>query len=424
MKTEELRQYILTGGLDEKLTFLYGMDRLDSQRQRYLSVLKKCEELYGDAEVYLFSAPGRTEVGGNHTDHQLGCVFAASLSLDAVAAVVKNENGIISYHADGFHVSDVDTDDIGIHMEEKNMTESLIRGTVAGFRKNGYETGGFSCYADSEVLPGSGMSSSACFEVLLGTILNCLYNEGRIPSSEIAKIGQYAENVYFMKGCGLLDQMACSIGSFAFMDFANPENPYVEKIAFDPADYGYDLILTDVRASHADLSDEYSKVPAEMKSVAKVLGKEVLGQCTRQEIISGCKKIREACGDRAFLRSYHFIEETERAKAEAEALKEENMKSFLKLVRESGQSSWMYLQNVCIPGDPDHQALAVALALSESLLKEDGAWRVHGGGFAGTIQAFVPEEKTDEYISLMESVFGKDCCYRLSIRNCGGIQII
>ena len=267
------------------------------------------------------------------------------------------------------------------------------------------------------------MSSSAAFEVLIGTVINGLYNDGRIPTEQIARCGQIAENEYFMKGSGLLDQMACSTGSFAYMDFADPEQVIVEKVDFAPSDYGYDLILTDVRASHADLSDEYSLVPAEMKAAAKVLGKEVLGTCTKQEVIDHCKEIREACGDRAFLRAYHFVCETQRAKEEADALRNKDFNAFLKLVRESGRSSWMYLQNISAPGNSGEQAVAVALALSESLLQEKGAYRVHGGGFAGTIQAFVPHNDTDPYIALMESVFGKGCCYVLSIRDCGGTEI-
>ena len=424
MKTNEWKQCIVSGNMDERLIHLYGKGQLEKQRKRYIAILDESLNLFGEEEGFLFSAPGRTEIGGNHTDHQLGKVLAASLNLDAVAYVSKREDGIICYKAKGFSVKDVNCLDLAICEEEKNTTESLIRGVCAGFVKRGYQAGGFNCYADSEVLSGSGMSSSACFEVLLGTILNVLFNEGKVSSVDIAKIGQYAENVYFMKNSGLLDQMACSVGSFAFMDFQDSENPYVEKVSFDPNEYGYDLILTDVRASHADLSDEYSLVPAEMKAVAHVLGQEVLGTCSLEQVISNARNIREKCGDRAFLRAYHFCNETRRAELEAEYLKKKDIKAFLKEVNASGQSSWMYLQNISAPNDAKHQAIAVALALSESMLKEDGAWRVHGGGFAGTIQAYVPTDKTQNYISLMESVFGKDCCYQLAIRDCGGIQVM
>ncbi|MGM9941572.1 MAG: galactokinase [Bulleidia sp.] len=423
MKTTLLQEALLKGTYDAVLTHLYGASALDEQKGRYIALLQESLDQYGDQEIHLFSAPGRTEVGGNHTDHQLGRVFAASISLDVIAAVIPTSDNIVTYHAKGFAVKPVDVSDTQIHEDEKNTTEALIRGVAAGLKQRGFACGGFTCYADSRVLPGSGMSSSAAFEVLIATIMNHLYNNGKVSSTDLAKIGQYAENRYFMKASGLLDQMACSTGSFAYMDFADPENPIVEKVDFDPHAYGYDLILTDVRASHADLSDEYSMVPAEMKAAAKVLGKQVLGTCTKDEVIAECAAIREQCGDRAFLRAYHFVCETQRAKDEAEALKNRDIRTFLNLVNQSGASSWMYLQNISAPGDSKNQAIATALALSDSMLKHDGAYRVHGGGFAGTIQAFVPEGKTEQYISMMESVFGKGCCYVLSIRECGGIQV-
>ena len=423
MLVTQLSRAIEDGQLDEQLTRLYGPSHLSQAKDRYISLLFHARQAFGDHETRLFSAPGRTEVGGNHTDHQLGRVFAASISLDVAAAVIPTDDNIITYVLDGFTVKPVDITDTAIHPEEKNTTEALIRGVAAALKDSGYRIGGFSCYAQSDVLPGSGMSYSAAFEVLIGTILNGLYNDGRIPSMDIAKCGQIAENRYFMKGSGLLDQMACSTGSFAYMDFGDPDNVIVEKVDFAPADYGYDLILTDVRASHADLSDEYSLVPSEMKAAAAVLGKDVLGTCTKQEVIDHCRQIREACGDRAFLRAYHFVCETQRAKDEADALRHGDFKEFLKLVRESGRSSWMYLQNISAPGSSKDQAIATALALSESLLQENGAYRVHGGGFAGTIQAFVPQKDTESYIALMESVFGEGCCYVLSIRECGGTEI-
>ena len=415
---------VKTGQLDDKLTALYGAEALASQKVRYEEVLLKAKDLLGDKEAHIFSAPGRTEVGGNHTDHQLGRVVAASIDLDVIAVVVPTDDFIVTYHAKGFSVSPVDLHNLEINEAEKNTTESLIRGIAAGFTKKGYKVGGFKAYSESNVLSGGGMSSSAAFEVLIGTIFSHLYNDAMISSEEIAKIGQFSENVYFMKASGLLDQMACSVGSFAAMDFANKENPQVTSIPFNPADYGYDLILTDVKASHADLSDEYSAVPHEMKAVAKLFGKEVLSQISLNELLENTAKIRKEVGDRAFLRAYHFLNETSRAKLQAEALKKNDIKTFLHLVNESGHSSYMYLQNVLIPGDSHNQALAIALALSESVLGDDGACRVHGGGFAGTIQAYVPHAKTSEYIALMESTFGKDCCYKLRIRDCGGICVI
>ncbi|MBR3357062.1 MAG: galactokinase [Solobacterium sp.] len=423
MRITELKNYVQNGELDTKLEELYGSEQTAAQKERYLSILNKAEKLYGDREASLFSAPGRTEVGGNHTDHQLGKVLAASLNLDVLAVVIATEDNVIRYASKGFEVAPVDITDLSIHNDEANTTEALIRGTAAGFAAAGYKTGGFCAYAESDVLPGSGMSSSAAFEVLLGTILNHLYNDGAVSPEFVAKNGQYAENVYFMKPCGLLDQMACSVGSFAAMDFADPANPVVEKVDFDPADYGFDLILTDCKASHAELSHEYAAIPLEMKQVARLLGQEVLGRCTMEQLVANAAVIRKDCGDRAFLRAYHFLNETVRAEKEAKVLQERNIDAFLELIKESGRSSWMYLQNVNVNGDDKNQSLGVGLALSEEVIGNSGAWRVHGGGFAGTIQAFVRHEDKERYIAVMNSVFGSDSCYVLKIRNCGGIRI-
>ncbi len=423
MKINELRKFIETGGLDEKLAALYGEANIAAQRLRYDDILVKACNMFGDREAQLYSAPGRTEVGGNHTDHQLGAVLAASLNLDVVAAVVLSNDMVVRYASKGFDVKPVDLKELGIHDEEANTTEALIRGTAAGLVERGYKVGGFMAYAESDVIAGGGMSSSAAFEVLLGTIFNGLYNDGAIDSQTIAKNGQYAENVYFKKPCGLLDQMACSVGSFAAIDFKDPKNPVVEKVDFDPASYGYDLILTDVKASHAELSDEYGAVPREMKAAANVMGHQFLSECTLSQLLENASEIRKTCGDRAFLRAYHFVNETKRAKDEVEALRCKDIGEFLRLVTESGHSSYMYLQNINVPGAVKEQPVAMALALSEAVLAGSGAYRVHGGGFAGTIQAFVPREKTTEYIKTMETVFGKGCCYMLRIRNCGGTRV-
>lgn len=423
MKISEIMRCISAGGLDQQLVRLYGEEALAFQKERYLSILDKTEKLFGDQEARLFSAPGRTEVGGNHTDHQLGAVLAASLNLDMVAAVIPAGDNIVRYASKGFSVKPVSLENLSVREDEINTTEALIRGTAAGLSQRGYKTGGFQCYAESDVIPGGGMSSSAAFEVLLGTIENYLYNDGKISSEVIAINGQYAENVYFGKPCGLLDQMACSVGSFAAIDFADPKNPVVEQVPFDPAEYGYKLILTDVRASHAELSGEYSAVPAEMKAAAKVMGHEVLCSVSVDELLANVKQIREECGDRAFLRAYHFVRETKRAKDEAEALKNKDILGFLKLIRESGHSSYMYLQNINVPGAVKEQPVAVALALSDAVLGEDEAYRVHGGGFAGTIQAFVKNDNADRYIRTMEASFGEGCCYVLRIRSCGGIEV-
>jgi len=423
MKISEQIKAIEAGKKDEELIRLYGEEALAFQKQRYCDILDKTKKLFGDQDARIFSAPGRTEVGGNHTDHQWGAVLAASLNLDVAAVVIPSEDKIVRYASKGFSVNPVDLNNLEIVKEEENTTEALIRGTAAGLAKRGYKIGGFQAYAESDVIPGGGMSSSAAFEVLLGTIFNGLYNDNQIDSETIAINGQYAENVYFGKPCGLLDQMACSVGSFAAIDFKDPSKPVVEKVAFNPADYGYKLILTDVKASHAELSGEYAAVPAEMKEAAKVMGHEVLSQSNLQELIDNVKAIREACGDRAFLRAYHFVEETERAKKERDALKANDILSFMKLVKESGHSSYMYLQNINVPGATKEQPVAIALALSDAVLSEEEAYRVHGGGFAGTIQAFVKNENVDRYIQVMESAFGENSCYVLRIREVGGIEI-
>lgn len=424
MKLSELIQGIREGKFDGVLNDLYGAEALADQKERYTGVIQKTIDLFGDQEGLVFSAPGRTEVGGNHTDHQLGRVLAASIDLDTIAAVIKTDDNKVRLASRGFNIQPVDLSDLSINAAEKNTTESLIRGVAAGLSERGYKVGGFMAYSESNVIAGGGMSSSAAFEVLLGTIMGWLYNDGKVSPEEIAKVGQYAENVYFMKASGLMDQMASSVGSFVAIDFYEKENPVIEKVAFDPADYNLDLILTDVRASHADLSDEYSAIPTEMKGVAKVLGETVLSRCTLDQLMAHIPEIREAQGDRAFLRAYHFLKETQRAKDEAVALREKDIERFLKLVRESGQSSWMYLQNICTPGARKEQPVAVGLMISDAVLEGEGAYRVHGGGFAGTIQAFVPKSKTQAYIEAMESAFGQGACYILRIRGTGGCRVM
>lgn len=423
MNIKAWKDTINEGALDEKLTFLYGEERLEAQKARYLKVLDGAEAVVGEGDVRLFSAPGRTEVGGNHTDHQLGRVLAASIDLDVLAVVKPTDDSVIAYHADAFEVKPVDISDLEIKEAEINTTESLIRGIASKFAQNGYQTGGFVCYAESDVLPGSGMSSSAAFEILIAYILSALYNEHKVSPIEQAMIGQYAENVYFGKASGLMDQMACSVGGFVTIDFKDAADPKVRNIPFELDRHGYALILTDCKQSHADLSDEYSKVPGEMKAAAAVLGKTVLSEVTLDQLIANAREVRKECGDRAYLRAYHFLNETDRVLDEVASLETGDIRSFLKFIIESGQSSFMYLQNVYPPNDLTHQSLAVGLSLSEHLLKNDGAWRVHGGGFAGTIQAFVPLAEAERYISSMEQIFGEHSCYKLRIRSVGGYEL-
>ena len=424
MKTiTQLKSDLGSGVYDVRLSSLYGSSALQDSRDRYAALLDRALALWGDQPACFVSAPGRTEIGGNHTDHQNGRVLAGALSLDVVGVVVPTEDNTITYMADDFAVKPVNLDDLSIHPEEKNTSEALIRGIASRFHELGHSTGGFKCFAESRVLPGSGMSSSAAFEVLIGTVLSQVFNEGNVSAVDIARIGQYAENVYFMKNSGLMDQMASSVGGFVAIDFANPEQPVIENISFDMQAAGYDLIITDSKASHADLSDEYSEIPDEMKAVAHLLHEDVLSKLTIQDLLENASLVRRTCGDRAFLRAFHFFHETERAKKEKEALQNDDLSTFLTLVKESGRSSFMYLQNVKVNGVYKEEALAVALALSEEVLGSDGAYRVHGGGFAGTIQAFCPHDLKDAYISMMESVFGKGCCVTARIRKEGGTVI-
>ena len=423
MLISEIKNELAAGKWDEQLYLLSCKDDLRAVKERYKAILDRGLELFGDVDAHLFSAPGRTEVGGNHTDHQLGRVLAASVNMDIVALVVKDEKAC-TYLADDFNVETVMIDDLAMKEAEKNTSEALIRGTLARFKELGYHIGGFKAYAQSEVLRGSGISSSAAFEVLIGTILSYLYNDGKVDALEIAKIGQYAENHYFQKPCGLMDQAACSIGGFIAIDFKDLANPKVEKIDFDFAHSGYRLIIVDTKGDHADLSDEYGLMPLEMKAVAQVLGYDVLSKARKEELLANVSKVRHACGDRAFLRALHFFNETARVLEEAAALKANDFESFNKLVIASGYSSYMYLQNVYVAKDSKQEELAVALALSEELLRGRGSYRVHGGGLAGTIQAFVKEEDVDKYCAFMEKVFGEGSCFRFLIRPYGGYMLV
>lgn len=372
---------------------------------------------------YEFSAPGRTEIAGNHTDHQYGCVLAAAVNLETVADVCLNGSNQISIQSEGYPAFSVDLNDLSVREEEKNTTAALVRGVAAAFVHRGAKIAGFDAKIKSTVLPGSGLSSSAAFEVLIGTILNELFFEKKLSPIEIAQIGQYAENVYFGKPCGLMDQTASSVGSLVFIDFENPVQPKVEKIHFDLAESGYALCIIDSGADHADLTDEYAAIPAEMKQVCKFFGKEVLRQIPEDDFFSALPDLRRTVSDRAILRAIHIYEENERVLGQVKALKSQNVDTFLELVKESGRSSWMYLQNITPTGAVMHQEVAVALALCKKLLAGKGAYRVHGGGFAGTVQAFVPLDILDTFKDKIEAILGTDSCQVLNIREEGGIRI-
>ena len=382
------------------------------------------EKIFGVQPEYVFSAPGRTELGGNHTDHQNGCVLAAAINLEMLEWVRKNDSGIIRIQTKGFPLSVIDVVDTEIKEEEKNTTNALIRGTVARFAQRGCHIGGFDAYVTSEVLPGSGLSSSAAFEVLVGIILNHLYNEERFSPVEIAKIGQWAENVYFGKPCGLMDQTACAVGNIISIDFADNVNPVVEKIDFDFKKSGYALCIVDSGADHADLTDEYAAITVELKNVCRIFGKEFLRDVDEAEFYVNIAKVREAAGDRETLRAVHVFEEDKRVKKQVAALKEDDFDTFLHYLTESGLSSWRLLQNVTPSGCTAAQEVAFTLAFAEKLMQgKKGACRVHGGGFAGTIQAFVPLDYLDEFKTGIEAAVGKGSCHVLSIRPQGIIKV-
>ena len=371
---------------------------------------------------YFFSAPGRTEISGNHTDHQHGCVLAAAVNLVTVAEVTLNHFGLIRVQSEGYPVVEVDLNDLSVHEEEKNTTASLIRGVAAAFSQRGAQLEGFDARVRSSVLPGSGLSSSAAFEVLIGTICNELFFDKRLSAVEIAQVGQYAENVYFGKPCGLMDQTASSVGGMVFIDFENPDSPVVEQIDFDFAAAGHALCIIDSGADHADLTDEYAAIPGELKDVCAFFGKEVLRDIPEVDFFAALPELRHRVPDRAILRAVHFYQENSRVQRQAQALRDGDFDAFLRLVSESGRSSWMYLQNITPTGATEHQDVAVALALCDTLLQGRGAYRVHGGGFAGTVQAFVPLEILDSFKEGMERVLGEGKCHVLSIRSEGGIR--
>ena len=423
MKTQEMRSRITSGGLDRAFDYLYS-EKAPLQRERYEAAVGEFEKLFGAGrEVGLFSAPGRTEVGGNHTDHQQGRVLAAGVNLDVIAVAGRNDDNVIRIQSAGFPMDTIDLSDVSVRECEKNTAASLIRGVAAKFAALGYRIGGFDAYTTSSVLKGSGLSSSAAFETIVGTMLNCLYAGGAATPVQIAQIGQYAENAYFGKPSGLMDQMGCSVGGFITIDFQNPEKPVVEKVDFDFAHSGYKLCVVDTGGNHADLTGDYAAAPVEMRAVAEALGGKVLRDVAPETFYAALPALRGKCTDRALLRAFHFYADNDRVPRQVAALRAGDFEEFKRLVIESGRSSYMYLQNVYTCKNPDEQGLSLALAMSEHLLAGRGAWRVHGGGFAGTIQAFVPEDLLDGYKAALVAVFGATHCHVLSIRPVGGVDL-
>ena len=378
---------------------------------------------FGGAPERYFSAPGRTEIGGNHTDHQRGRVLAGAVNLDTVAAVKCNGTNVIRVQSKGYPLSVVDLSEQEPVASEINSTPALIRGVAARFAQLGCKVEGFDAYCESTVLPGSGLSSSAAFEVLVGTIINHLFFDCKATAPEVAMIGQYAENVFFGKPCGLMDQTASAVGNLVTIDFFEQGKPVIEPVDFDFGTCGHALCIIDTGADHADLTDEYAAVPGEMKAVAAYLGKEVLTELDEAAFCGAIPEIRKACGDRAVLRAIHFYQENARVPQQVAALRSGDFEKFLSLVKQSGHSSYMYLQNVIPAGYKAHQDVAVALALCEHYLEGRGAYRVHGGGFAGTVQAFVPNDLLDSFVAGINGALGKGACHVLSIRPHGGVEM-
>lgn len=408
-----------------RLMHLYGSRDgvLVEQTTRYTALIKRHEEFFHtEEEVLMISAPGRTEIGGNHTDHNKGKVLAAAVNLDTLAAVSARGDKLVHVHSEGYPAMTIDLTDLAQHDEEKGTTAALIRGVAARMNELGYQIGGFDAAIHSTVASGSGLSSSAAFEVLTCAILDTLYNGGSLDAKAQAKIGQYAENVYFGKPSGLLDQMASANGGLVYVDFKH-EDPDVRPLAYDFAKKGYALVVVGTGGSHDDLTDEYAAIPAEMKQVAACFGESYLRQVRPEEFYAGISALREKTSDRAVLRAMHFFQENERVDAQTAALKRDDVEEFFHQIIASGRSSYMYLQNVYAQKRPQEQSLSVALALAESMLGGKGAWRVHGGGFAGTTLNFVPQGDMKRFISTMEGVFGPRSCHVLDIRPEGAAVI-
>ena len=417
----------INGGNNPLFHELYGTDTgtLKEQADRYSNLMGEFEKTYGQDDVQLFSSPGRTEIGGNHTDHNYGRVLAGAVNLDMIAVAAANNTNTIRIKSAGYPEFQVDLSDLSIDEAQFYTSSSLVKGICARMNELGYKIGGFDACVEGRVPKGSGLSSSASFEVLVGAVVNHLFNDGKMGGVENAIIGQWSENNYFGKPCGLMDQTACSVGGLITIDFKDPANPIVKEVDFDFVSTGFSLVITDVGGGHDDPASqaEYASLPTEMKSVAAELGAKVLREVTLEQIVEKIPDIRKKTGDRAILRAYHFQGDNQRVVDQVAALENNDFQSFLKMVVESGYSSYMYNQNIFDVVHKDDQVVSLALALSEMVLKGSGAWRVHGGGFGGTIQAFVPQDKLDEYVKTLEHVYGTGKCHILFIRSKGSIKL-
>lgn len=403
---------------------LYAGRDMEAVRARYGAAIEEFEGLYGKAEnVSVFSVAGRSEICGNHTDHNHGKVLAASIDLDIIAVAAKTDDGTVRIKSAGFPEDIVDTASLSPVEAEKGKSSALIRGVCDGFAKNGHAVGGFAAYTTSDILGGSGLSSSAAFEDMVGTVLNHFYNDGQIGYMELSQISQYAENVHFGKPCGLMDQVACAAGGFVYIDFGKSDTPAAERVELNLAEHGYSLCIVNTGGSHANLTDDYAAVPAEMKKIAAFFEKPVLRGITKEELLQNAAALRRTAGDRAVLRALHFVKENTRVERLMQALKDGNISSFLTIIKESGRSSAELLQNYYSPKAPEEQGITLACAIAEELLGESGAWRVHGGGFAGTMQAFVPHDKMAAFKETMESAFGAGAVTELSVRPLGAALV-
>lgn len=424
MNINNIKDNINSSASDKLFSELYG-SQTDRQKKRYCEVVDEFNRIFPDYDdVSVYSAPGRTEIGGNHTDHQNGQILAAAVNLDIIAIAAFHDEPVIRIKSKGFEMDTIDISDLSVKENEKGKSSALIRGIVSRFEQLGYKTGGFDAYTTSDVLKGSGLSSSAAFEVLIGTILSEHFNGGRISPVEIAVISQYSENEYFGKKSGLMDQMVSSVGGFAYIDFKNPQNPEIKKIDCDFDKTGYTLCISDTKGSHSDLTDDYVAIPYEMKQIAEFFGKSVLREVDESEFYRCIPQIRENISDRAVLRSAHFFAETKRAEAEAKSLEKNDFNEFLRLVNQSGKSSYQLLQNAYSCKNPAGQGIPLGIMISERVLDGKGAVRVHGGGFAGTVQAFVPDSLVNDYSNEINRIFGKNSCHIMHIRPYGGLCII
>ncbi len=406
-----------TAETERRLKELYGNQpgMLQQQQARYAVLIRRHAELFGDrGEIALVSAPGRTEIGGNHTDHNRGRVLAASVNLDALCAATARDDLTVRFHSEGYPAIEMDLRDLSVQPEEEGTTRALIRGVAAGMQEKGYRIGGFDAAVTSTVAGGSGLSSSAALEVMLTGVLDALYNSFDMPYVLRAQIGQKAENQYFGKPSGLLDQMASAAGGLVTVDFRDTDHPEVQALQYDFAKKGYSLVVVATGGSHADLTDEYAAIPAEMKTVASCFGQTFLRDVTIPQLLEKAGEIRQKAGERALMRAFHFVAENDRVPEQVAALEEDRISDFLRMINDSGRSSYMYLQNVYSP--KTDQSLSLALCMAEQMLQGKGAWRIHGGGFAGTTLNFVPTAETEDFVQTMNSVFGDGACKVLNIR--------